>query len=555
MHRSRGLFLALGVLTMTSATVYAAPPRTRDTGTDAGDSSRETASSAGGPVSKSGSPAPTPGEPDDRQTIVPTGNPAPTALGNDPISLALATQPGGLTAEQVAERSSGNAPSITRRHADLEVSVAKLNQTLLRFLPRLSLDATYQRVNPVNINLFGSGASVGALNPGPLTVGPCPFDPMTQCVLDAGGSPVGAVQGAPFKFPLNQVSFHGNLSIPLSDYVFSLVSARKGAIAERESASIARDAEVLKVKSDARIAYYNWVKAVARVAITQKTLENTQARLADAQRGYSAGITAKVDLARFDAIVAQAEAAVVDAKSFESLAAENLAMLMGDMPGGPGYQIGEDVLGVPPRDASLDRPLADLISEAESQRLELSALRRRSDAVHEGIKAARASYYPRLNAFADAIYARPNQRFFFNVNEFKFSWAVGLTLSWSINDTLLTKAQVREYKANSAQVDANLEELRRGIVMEVQAARAERERVFSRVSATQRALASADEGYANVVRLYQAGRATATDVIEAETDRVRAVLDAIDTNIDLRVADLKLRYAIGQTRTDLRSRP
>ncbi|MFY0536441.1 hypothetical protein [Nannocystis pusilla] len=63
--------------------------------------------------------------------------------------------------------------------------------------------------------------------------------------------------------PLNSYSLSANLSVPISDYILSLAPARKGTLAARESAVFARDAERVKVQTDARLAYYNWLRGVA----------------------------------------------------------------------------------------------------------------------------------------------------------------------------------------------------------------------------------------------------------------------------------------------------
>ena len=52
--------------------------------------------------------------------------------------------------------------------------------------------------------------------------------------------------------------------------------------------------------------------------------------------------------------------------------------------------------------------------------------------------------------------------------------------------------------------------------------------------------------YEQQVVLYKAGELTTTDLIAAETDRLNASLRALNANIDLRVANLKLLRAAGR---------
>jgi outer membrane protein len=44
-----------------------------------------------------------------------------------------------------------------------------------------------------------------------------------------------------------------------------------------------------------------------------------------------------------------------------------------------------------------------------------------------GIRVTRAAYYPRLDAFAEATYANPNQRFFPLAAVWRASWSAGVS--------------------------------------------------------------------------------------------------------------------------------
>ena len=61
-----------------------------------------------------------------------------------------------------------------------------------------------------------------------------------------------------------------------------------------------------------------------------------------------------------------------------------------------------------------------------------------------------------------------------------------------------------------------------------------------------RGLAAAQESYRARRLLYQNGRATTVELLDAETDLTRARLDALGARIDERVASVRLAYALGQ---------
>ncbi|HLT36808.1 MAG TPA: TolC family protein, partial [Enhygromyxa sp.] len=153
---------------------------------------------------------------------------------------------------------------------------------------------------------------------------------------------------------------------------------------------------------------------------------------------------------------------------------------------------------------------------------------------------------PRLDGFAEATYANPNQRFFPLEPVFNGSWSAGVSLTWVMNDAIQASAKVKELEANQRGLDAQREALRRGVAMEVAVAYAERQSVLAELQYIERATESAAEGYRVAVDLYQVGDATTTDILEAEYEQVDATLRNINAKIDLRIANLKLLYATGR---------
>ena len=71
---------------------------------------------------------------------------------------------------------------------------------------------------------------------------------------------------------------------------------------------------------------------------------------------------------------------------------------------------------------------------------------------------------------------------------------------------------------------------------------------------TLRGLRASEESYRTRHLLYQNGRATTVELLDAETDLTSARLDAIDARIDARVAEVRLAYAVGRNLSDARGR-
>lgn len=479
----------------------------------------------------------------------PLEGPAAPPEFEDPLLQVLQPQPGGLTSQDVARRAVESSPSIATRQASVELAEAQLDATLYQFIPRVEASFTYTRLSKTEIDIggdLGGGFLVGALNEGPLTLGPCEPDSIFQCVIDLQGSPVGAF---PVDFsidppPLDSFSLQAQLGVPISDYIARLPAAKKSSQAQIKAAELARDAEQLTNQKDARLAYYDWVRAKVGVVALEQSILRTTARLADAQASFDAGVASKADVMRLDAAVANLTAIKIEAENFRELAAQNLALLMGESEFSR-YEIGEDVLAPEPQMADSD-DLEALISEAQRERLESHAISASRKSIDQGIKTTRAGYYPRLDGFADATYANPNQRFFPAAPVWNGSWAAGLRLSFVLGDALQASAQIDQLEANRRQLDAQQALVHRGLALEVAAAWAERQSAAAALQYTEQAKESAAEGYRVAVDLFQVGEATTTDILDAEYEQVSTTLNAINTKIDLRIANLKLEYATGR---------
>jgi len=476
-------------------------------------------------------------------------------LRQGPLAEALTPQPGGLTADKVAVQAVAESPSVAAKEAQIQAAAAKLDQTMIAFLPQISGKAGYTRLSKAAIN-FGNISSVVATGDGaplkgqdPVALGPCSANPLSICSYNTEtgmeGSPVVLVGAPPtdIKIPLNSYSLQAQLGLPISDYILSLLPAKRGSETRRDAVALARDAERVKVETDARIAYYNWLRTIASVVAVEDSLRRVKARAVDVENLFHAGSATKAEVMRLAAQIAQIEQAINDAKVFRATAEQGLAIMLNDRD--LGFVPGEDVIDLPPDLPDLGN-LNHLIDEAQSKRLELKSMEKSVGAIDYGIKATRAGYFPRLDGFADATYANPNQRFFPLAPVWRGSWSLGVQLSYSLNSALRTRAEIREYKANKRELVAQIELLRRGIAMEVTQAYLARNKAIADIELSARTLESAVEAYRVASELFAAGSATTNDIIDAEADQLTAILRIVNSRIDLRTANARLLYATGR---------
>ncbi len=458
-----------------------------------------------------------------------------------PALKVLSPVAGGLTADQVARRTVASSATVRAKQAQLEAAEDKANETMYQFFPKLTFRASYTRLSPVSSG-FGSGALVGAVNAGPLGVGPCaPGAPQT-CVLDSGGTPVGAAK-FDIKFLENNYALSADLDVPISDYILRLSHAAAASSASRRAAKLGVRAEKLKVQNDGRVLFYNWLRAKGQVAVAEKSLEQVQARQKDAKTAYSLGAISKADLMRLEALVANTELMVKQAETLQQLTDAQLGIYMGDKTPRK-YTIGEDVLA--PAAKPVNGTLPALERSALRRRLEIRVLDATAKALHRGSSAQAVGKLPRLDAFGNVTYANPNQRYFPPQQRWDATWSVGIAATWTVGDTFVNSAAASELEAQARGVEAQRKALADGIRQEVTADYLQREKAKVAVRTSKRAVAAAAEAYRVATDLYRVGRATTTELIDAESDLLQARLGQLNARIDLKVANVKLRHAIGQ---------
>src|SRR5690606_5995700 len=143
--------------------------------------------------------------------------------------------------------------------------------------PELTLSGRYTRINNVQMpELTGGGVTLVGAQAAP---GPLPADQQLIALPS-------------FTFPIlvNQYELKATLSIPVSDYVYRTGTAINAAEHSSASARWDEEAAKLKVAADARLAYYDWVRAIGQQIVAEEALANLEARQKDAEVLHSAGL-------------------------------------------------------------------------------------------------------------------------------------------------------------------------------------------------------------------------------------------------------------------------
>jgi outer membrane protein TolC len=433
----------------------------------------------------------------------------------------------GLTADDVALRATQTSPAARARREDLVAAGADVDRAISAYIPRVVVGASYTRLSDTQ-----SGTA--------------------RTIVAAPGSPAGPLEpGAPlvnapltFETPLNQYALNASISVPLSDYFLRIgpqhSSARYGEVAAAKRLR----AERAKAAADARVNYYDWVRARLNSIVAEQALSQAQAHLADAKTGFDAGTLPNSDFLRIQSEVAKSELLVASSRNLVELTEEQLRTAMHDKTGGD-YRIGEDVRR--PTASQFSDNLRELWAEARRSRPELTALDAQREAQERTAVAQRAAYLPRLELVGNANYSNPNSRLFPQEAEFRASWDAGARATWTISDLPDTAARLSGTAARIRSMEAEREVLADQIHLQVMSAFQDLAEARIAQETTARRLVAAEESYRTRRLLFQNGRATTVELLDAETDLTRARLEAVGARIDGRVAAVRLAYAIGRS--------
>jgi outer membrane protein TolC len=425
-------------------------------------------------------------------------------LTRDILSEALAPQPNGLQPDDVVAKAVTTSASVAASRAEIAEASARLDQAFAAYFPRLTLMASYTRVNEVDLTIPG---------------------------FPGGG----------FPQQLNQYALSAGLEVPVSDYILRLTQAYSAASADVESRELQTEAKRIEVRAQAKAAYFNWVRAQGRAVVTGMSTALSRRHLEDAQATFAAGVISGADVSRFEARVAQARHFLNSAIGAERVLAMQLRRIMHVELDAP-LVIGIDVMTAPPDKQK--RTLPQLLDLAQRSRLDLKALRR-SVKTFEGIESTtRAGYYPKLTGFANGLYASPNPRVITST-DFAFTWNLGARLSWTINDTFQTMGAVAEAEAKTAQVSEQLRAVEDSVVLAVTASYYDIETARSAIDAAEKREEAAKKSLDARRKLFRGGRATATDIIDSEAELFEARLQRVDAHVNVLVGRANLEQSVG----------
>lgn len=462
------------------------------------------------------------------------------------LSIAFLLPSAGLalaqpwTAERVAERAVARGASIGAAEAAIAAAEADVRGVWAQLLPRVAVSARYTRLKDITndplVSGLGGGGDVDALIAGV-------DDPEARALWTGATAQQRAIGDSAVPFFPNQYAVEATVQVPLSEIFTTLMPvlrARRGAVEAREAERAVAEA-ALRLR--ARELFHHHVRAEALLAMTEASLEDALADAEAARAALEAGAARRSELLGAEAQLQAAHAARIDAEAAVVATGEGLRALLG-LPAGEPLPIERGERAPDPSGLTLQQALA----AARAQRPEARALREWREVQDRRARAAEGSRYPALRLGAGAQIANPNPRFVPQRDRFDRTWDVSVILAWSPNDAVAGGASADAARAEAARLEAELQRFEEGLRQEVAARWAQDRAGDARLMRARAQLAAAEEAHRLRERERSVGRATTTDVLDAQTQLAAARLAVVDATAEAHLARTRLEHATGALR-------
>ena len=322
-----------------------------------------------------------------------------------------------------------------------------------------------------------------------------------------------------------------------------------------EAAGTLYDKELQDIIVDVDEAYWNLVALYSKKKLAEGYKALVDKLEGDVEKLVKEGMATKADLQSVKVKVNEAGVTLIQVNNGIELSRMNLCRICGLDMNEP-VEV-EDAIDEKNQNANImgqvdmfSSKSDNLVQQAESNRKELQALGLQNRIYDEKIKLARAEYLPKVALMGGYLASNPSV---FNSFERKMKgmWNVGITL----NVPILTWGD-RSYKVKSAKAEALMhryetEEVKEKIELQVNQCRQKLQESMERYQTTLRSVDEAEENlrYANLGM--KEGVITLSNVMEAQTAWLKAKSEWVNAQVDVRLANLYLRKAVGSIDTHI----
>lgn len=339
-----------------------------------------------------------------------------------PAALGAQAEPPAYTLEECIRIGLERAVSVQNAARDREIAEASMKQARSQALPQIDLAARYTRTDGETAPFVSGDVKQDNLS-GSVT--------LSQTLYE-GGKVRAAIRAA---------------------------GAYRGYTAELKTQ---KEAALVR---DIHRAFNGILLAQANVAVREESLAQLEAFADQSRQKYEAGTASEFDRLTAQVRLANERPLLIEARNALAVAKESFRNLI--VLDDADYTLNGTLDYVP-----FDADLSGLLKQAAAARPELRAQDRLIDLRREDLTVARGGYKPVVSA--EAVYSQENpDRYDSTRDEWEDYWQAGVSAKWALFDGGRRRGDVMEKALELAKTEALRDDLRRGVALEVTAARLE----------------------------------------------------------------------------------
>jgi len=293
---------------------------------------------------------------------------------------------------------------------------------------------------------------------------------------------------------------------------------------------------ILNVKQ----AYFDLLQSQRLVLLAQKTLEQSESHLRQAEAFYREGSKPIFDVTRAEVEVNSRRLDLINANNRMRVSGMTLNSAMGVEPESR-IEI-EDSLEIWPDIPSLETVKA----EALDNRPDLRKAESDIAAAEALVRTEEANYRPDISLSGSYNWVNGTTEMGLFKGDVGNSWNAGIALSLPLYEGGLTTGKVGEAKSNLKVLEARRNSLRQNILIDVCRYYTELESARVRIGVMERSLRKANENLAIAQGRYEEGVGPIIDVTDAQVSAVKAETDHVQSLYDSQLAAARLLQTMGK---------
>lgn len=327
------------------------------------------------------------------------------------------------------------------------------------------------------------------------------------------------------------------VQLPLFDG-FSSTNRLRSAQQAQDAATQEFEWNQFQTEREATITFYKALASKELVEVAQQNIKTLQDHLRDIQLLKKAGIATNFDVLRVEVQLSEAGLELLNAQDNIDISKNKLSELLGK-------EIeSREIAGQLP---SVTDDWASALADFQiSQRKDVIALQKRTDAIESLEKANGAYWVPKLNLFGQYQYYNNRNDRFNDYQNFRDAYQLGLSLTWNIFDGMISVARSRQSVEQKFQATktAQIAQLKAKQDFEFW------KRKLKYYSAVYKARVGDVTKSQEAVRLAKEGQRlgsrTNTDLLDAETELFRSKAGTVNAQVGGIEALINLELATGQ---------